>query len=182
MTKWCQSYIEFNMKTTFWVVMLFLDCNWWWPISASFTLKREFSVSRSEWFWKGDVYTLPPPPSLLFWGCSRRPENSPFRISSGALSSHRVQDKGLGPRKEKRPICNGYENKRQPLVVLNRSCLTLPPPPTLTFLLMHALTLPSPCMAFSQALSVNSLWWRIRGERITWPKIHWPRGIMSPKD
>ena len=127
MTKWCQSYIEFNMKTTFWVVMLFLDCNWWWPISASFTLKREFSVSRSEWFWKGDVYILPPPPSLLFWGCSRRPENSPFRICSGALSSHRVQDKGLGPRKEKRPICNGYGNKRQPLVVLDRSCLTLPP-------------------------------------------------------
>ena len=26
-------------------------------------------------------------------------------------------------------------------------------------------SLPSPCSAFSQSLSVNSLWWRIRGER-----------------
>ena len=42
---------------------------------------------------------------------------------------------------------------------------------------------PSPCTAFFQSLSVNSLRWRIRGERegtswTTWPETLWPRGIM----
>ena len=50
---------------------------------------------------------------------------------------------------------------------------------------------PSPCTAFSQSLLVNSLWWRIQGERAvkahiftctTWPETLWSRGIMRPRD
>ena len=43
--------------------------------------------------------------------------------------------------------------------------------------------LPSLCTASPQAFSVNSLRWRIRGDRFartTWPETHWPRGIMRP--
>ena len=48
---------------------------------------------------------------------------------------------------------------------------------------------PIPCTAFSQSLSVNSLRWRIRGERAgnifawsTWPETFWQRRIMRPID
>ena len=43
-------------------------------------------------------------------------------------------------------------------------------------------TLFTPCKAYSQAFSVNSLRWRIWGERTTWPETHWLGGIMRPKD
>ena len=47
--------------------------------------------------------------------------------------------------------------------------------------------LPDPCLVpvrgFSSPVSVNSLQWHIRGERVgntTWPETLWPHGIMKP--
>ena len=51
--------------------------------------------------------------------------------------------------------------------------------------------LPSHCTAFSQAYSVNSLRWCIRGKRAgntrffartTWPETNWTHEIMRPRD
>ena len=39
--------------------------------------------------------------------------------------------------------------------------------------LHDTLILPSPCTAFSHALTVNSFRWRIRGERTTWSETDW---------
>ena len=51
--------------------------------------------------------------------------------------------------------------RRRILLTLYGELVSPPPPPPHH----HPPTLPSPCTAFSQSLSVNSFGWRIRGER-----------------